>query len=198
MQCSTNLFAKHFEGKDTHCVQIYKLDPTTKSGSLFYVLKKSDFLTKDSITFLKLLDTNLLDIPGESTSLYVLGESHFVQEKGQLFNNQFVLYKFELGPYQLEYKMDSITFQEDLKVKMEDIQGNTYNLEITLNLFKNAKLYLYVIINAVLFLVLLILCCFTYCIYRKRKLTRELGHDSYDESYYDSNSQLDTSKSFVI
>lgn len=134
---STNLMSGNGQKQDPICAFVYKLDAASQGGQVFYGLKKSDLVTETNISYLKILDLLLLE--GDTSSLYVLGESRFERPGADRLNNQFVLYHFELQSFGLQYQPDGVAFQESLELEVQDIKGESFHVKMSLNLFKNAK-----------------------------------------------------------
>ena len=131
---------------------------------------------------MKILELLLLKGDEDASSLYVLVQLQFERPGADRLNNQFVLYHFELQSFRLKCEPDRIVFQGSLELEVQDIKGESFDVKMRLNLFKNAKVFLYVLINSVLFAILLVLCCVTFFIYRRKKIQRELAGSHFNKS----------------
>ena len=70
---------------------------------------------------MKVINVKLMQRKGKQIKLYVLTITQFKKDPiSNQFNNQVTMFKFYIHNYKLEYKMNTITFKEDLKIEMED------------------------------------------------------------------------------
>ena len=186
---SSNLMSEG-DSTDSICLMLYRLNPETGSGEIFYVLRKTDLTQMDNFSYFKLIDLILREEQAGQVKLYLLAKTITdKQEKNSGHYSSLALLDFNVEHFKIEYMLDSINFHDELQLILEDFLGNKYEADIKIVIIKNAKVYFYIIINAVLFFVLCILCIVTFCIYRKRKLEKLMRQDSF---YSTNSSQFDS------
>jgi hypothetical protein len=179
---------------DIPAVIVYKLGKD--KNEIFGVLSKSDFDNNDQNFKTKLMDVKLSKNPKSGkTYMHVASISSLKADKKELrYFNYLNIFKFEMNHFQIEYNLENMSYTDSLTLNIYDPIGRKETLDLNLVIVQNAKIFMYVIINIILFLVFVVLCIVTFCIYRKKKLERLARLDS----SMMSNDSFDQSKSFAI
>lgn len=181
-------------------VSVYKLDPETKSGNLFYSLSHESFEleNEDEKEQLTLCDLKMIENKNSSIDLIILGKTMTrTQEKHFGFEYKINIFQFSINNFEINYNIDNLNYRDNFSVLFYFNNGQSLEKKFKVIIFKNAKVYIYIIINLILFCILMILCCSTYCIYRSRKLKQMQELDEHSDGSFEDHLN-ETSKSFAI
>lgn len=188
-------------------IKLFKLNPETKSGHLFYSLNSSDFNMKtENLENLRLNDIRILKNDDDSNlNLIVLGNTFSTSNNsssGFKPNFNLNIFKYSIGNFSLKYNVKAMNFRDSFDIKFYDYNGNKTQKKISMVIMKNAKLFIYLIIDCILFVVLVILLCVTCYIYRAKKYQKMEEMQTFSENenleQSDDNDENSSSKSFII
>ena len=188
-------------------VSVYKLNKEEKSGMLYSSLMLRDF-EREPGQFFNVQDITLLketeeapDFGRDSDSvsphatpfkmyLMCLGtQGH--DEETMHRHDQLQIHQFEIGRFGFWYFFQNNRYKDKISVMFVDPLGQSVIKDISLVIVKNARLYIYIIIDAGLFLIFIVLILVTFCVYRAKK--RRMM-----ESLLEDDSMFTNTRSFAV
>lgn len=184
------------QSADRPVMVLHRLDRERKDSRIYHVMRPEEF-DPDQLNF----NTKIVDLmlsvdreTGKHRMVLATVSSLKSENKDSKFYNNLNIFKFSIDHLRLKYNLQNMNYMDSLSLSIFGPFGIKHVVELELLVLKNAKIFMYVAINVILFLVFLVLCAITFCIYRKRKRDRLARLDDSNMS----DDSLDQSKSFAI
>lgn len=152
----------------------YKLNKDEGTANIFGSLTSKDLNPDYLYTRFKVIDLRITkNMTNNKHKLHILSmASSEADKKESIIFDLLNVYTFKLDNFKLKYHMENMNYKDMVTLSFRGPAGAKEITEISLVIYKNAQIFMYIMINAILFVAFLILCSVTFCIYRKRKRKR--------------------------
>ena len=152
-------------------IQIFKLNPITKKGEIFYILFKEDILRPDMGDKVFMTDLLFSESDDGKVILSVLIRCNKATDNDESIKRIQIM-NFEIDNYRLEYNTSSYQFRDSITLVGLDYNSNKQIVVLPILIKKNQRLFMYFTINvslAVIFFILCVVCFIVYVVSKKDK-----------------------------
>ena len=157
-----------FEGENKWpVINIYKLVPGVQEAEIYYSLYWKDMVDSTIGTKAFVNDMIIMRDENGTMKLIISLKNDRLENLGQIDNVKILTY--DISTYQLKYDTRSMRFKDSVKLVGFDIMGNYESYELHINILRNKRVFVYILINVSMGLIFMILCLILCYFYRKNQ-----------------------------
>ena len=148
-------------------INIYKLVPGVQEAEIYYSLYWKDLADPTIGTKAFINDMIIMRDENGTMKLIISLKNDRLDNLDEIDNIKILT--FEISTYQLKYDTRSMRFRDSVKLVGFDVMGNYESYDLQINILRNKRVFVYILINVSMGLIFLILCLILCYFHRKNQ-----------------------------